>query len=241
MSAMRGLLTLVVLAVAALGVAAQAEKAYKHPLTDMPPTHDAVETASWFPGNPKKEFPAGQLSDVAIGFHNGAAESVNISAIMGSLNSPFDFSYHVQNFSYQIYDARLQPGEEVSLEYQFMPYAQLQPREFTLALTVFYHTDKTLYSTTFYNTTVDIVEASTVVDTQLIFLYLMFLGLLAGLGYVIYSYLASAGLVKKPKKKVPSSTVQRTAAGEVDQSEWLKGTAYDQYQRAKAKRASKAE
>lgn len=48
-------------------------------------------------------------------------------------------------------------------------------------------------------------------------------------GYVIYSYLASAGLVKKPKKKAAPVAVQRTV-GENDQSEWLKGTAYDQYQ-----------
>lgn len=240
--AWRTTVMLALLAVAAAGVGAQDKTgAYKHPLTDMPPPHDAVETAFWFPKNAKKQFPAGQVGDVAVGFHNGAAEALNISAIMGSLNSPFDFNFHVQNFSYQIYDTKLQPGEEVSLEYQFMPYGQLQPREFAMALTVFYHTDKQLYSSTFYNGTVDITEPASLIDSQLIFLYLMALGIAAAIGYAVFSYLASMGLVKKPKKKVKVDAGPRV---DTDPSEWLKGTAYDQYQRSKAKRqgtAAKAE
>lgn len=225
------------IALASAGVTAQAEKAaaYKHPLTDMPPAHDGVETAFWFAKSPKTQFPAGQPGEVTVGFYNGAAEPLNISAIMGSLNSPFDFSFHVQNFTYQMYDAKLQPGGEVSLDYTFIPYGQLQPREFALALTVFYHTDKQLYSSTFFNGTVDITEPESLIDSQLIFLYLMALGAVGAIGYTIYSYLMSAGIVKKPKRGPKKADV---AKGEADASEWLKGTAYDQFQKAKAKKTT---
>ena len=40
--------------------------------------------------------------NVVLGFHNEATEAYNVTAIMGSLNSPTDFAIHVQNFTQQV-------------------------------------------------------------------------------------------------------------------------------------------
>lgn len=39
---------------------------------------------------------------VLLGLHNEASEMYNVSAILGSLNSPTDFSIFVQNFTNQV-------------------------------------------------------------------------------------------------------------------------------------------
>jgi hypothetical protein len=39
---------------------------------------------------------------VVLGIHNDGSEPYNISGIMGSLNSPTDFSMYIQNFTQQV-------------------------------------------------------------------------------------------------------------------------------------------
>jgi len=45
--------------------------------------------------------------EVVLGFHNEATMAYNVTAIMGSLNSPMDFSIFVQNFTNQVRDLRM--------------------------------------------------------------------------------------------------------------------------------------
>ena len=51
-----------------------------------------------------------------------------------------------------------------------------------VALTVFYNTPTEAFSTTFFNKTVDVVEPPQYVDTQLLFLWLLFLAGIAAAG-----------------------------------------------------------
>ncbi len=37
--------------------------------------------------------------DVVLGFHNGGDETLNVTNVMGSINSPASFNIFVQNFS----------------------------------------------------------------------------------------------------------------------------------------------
>ena len=58
-----------------------------------------METYFHFPKRGDLTFPAGAPVEVLLGMHNGADAPLNVSFIMGSLNSPFDFNMHVQNFT----------------------------------------------------------------------------------------------------------------------------------------------
>lgn len=72
----------------------------------------------------------------------------------------------------QTYDLELAPGSEASFEYTFYPSNQLSPREFIFAFSVFYRTSS-YYTNTFFNATVDVVEPTSFVDGQLLFLVLL--------------------------------------------------------------------
>ena len=77
----------------------------------------------------------------------------------------------------------LPAGKEISLEYNFRPARLLGGRDFQLALTVFYEDTKgSPFSTTFFNSTVDFTELEKIVDTEAIFLYLLFAGAVAAAG-----------------------------------------------------------
>lgn len=71
-------------------------KIMKHPLTDMPGGADDVQTASYFPDSPDLKLPIGEVVTSLCHFANTGRSNYNISAIMGSLNAPFDFRHHYQ-------------------------------------------------------------------------------------------------------------------------------------------------
>lgn len=77
----------------------------------------------------------------------------------------------------------LEPGQELSVEYAFLPAKALPPRDFALALTLFY-SDKRMVmkSNTFFNSTVEIVEVKRFIDTDLLFLYLLLLSIFGAAG-----------------------------------------------------------
>ena len=64
-------------------------------------------------------MPIGQTVTVLCHFLNRGDFPYNVTAIMGSLNSPVDFSYHIQNYSYKPVGVVVRSQEEVTLEYQF--------------------------------------------------------------------------------------------------------------------------
>jgi hypothetical protein len=82
----------------------------------------------------------------------------------------------------QGYGVLLAPGQEVSLEYKFFPDPRLEPRDFSVALSVLYRTlakpssagkDDDLdgvswHSHTFFNQTVQIVEVKKLIDWELL-------------------------------------------------------------------------
>mmetsp|Transcript_36631 Transcript_36631/g.81524 ORF Transcript_36631/g.81524 Transcript_36631/m.81524 type:complete len:238 (-) Transcript_36631:670-1383(-) len=228
------------LVLSCLLIGAYAAEPQQHPLTNLP-APGMISTGFFFPEHPTKQFPAGKVITAVLGIHNDATEQYNITAIMGSLNSPNDFSIFVQNFTEQIYHQPVESSQELSLEYKFMPDPRLEPRDFVVALTVFYHDAKGQYfSNTFFNQTIEIVEVKKLIDWELIFLFMFIGGLVAAVVYVAYSYAASylntMGFVKKSKKTKRTET----SRGVEDHDEWVKGTNYDNFKKRKAATAAKA-
>lgn len=235
---------LALLACAALligGAHAAAEQATDHYLTNMPGP-GAVTTAFVFPTFPEKSFPAGKMADVVLGFRNEGSETYNVTMIAGSLNSPVDFNVHVQNFTHMGYGQVVKPGEEVSLEYKFLPDPRLEPRDFVVALTVFYVDGSgKWYTSTFFNQTVNIVEVKKLVDWELLFLIVLFATGIAGVVYAAYAYVVSLGWLKSQKKRRTTSRSKEPVApmSAEDQQDWVKGTPYDSFLKNKEKAATK--
>ena len=126
-------------------------RAFKHPLTDMPGSADDVETAPFFPNHPDHKLPIGEVVTTLCHFTNTGSSYYNISAIMGSLNAPFDFHHHFQNYSYKPIGMVVKGGEEISLKYSFQLHPELEPVDYQLAITVFYESESESFSTTFFN------------------------------------------------------------------------------------------
>jgi translocon-associated protein subunit alpha len=84
----------------------------------------------------------------------------------------------------QIYLQAVEPGKELSVEYSFIPPRELPANEYQIALTVFYDTigGSGFKSTTFFNETITVNEKPQLIDTKLIFLYLIFIALVAAGG-----------------------------------------------------------
>lgn len=174
-----------------------------------------------------------------VGFHNGASTAYNISAIMGSLNSPLDFGIYVQNFTHQAYGIQVDPDGEASVLYTFRPDAALHPREFQVALTVFYTSSQgQMSSTTFFNSTVEIVEPPRSIDGEILFLWFLLFSAVGFAGYKTYQVISKfLGISGKGKKKA-------APPADLTSDEWLQGTAIyaerKQAKKAKAKQQQAA-
>ena len=75
---------------------------------------------SCFCSHPDQKFPIGETVTVLCHFTNTAEHyPFNVTAIMGSLNSPLDFNFHVQNYSYRPLGVVIRPDEEFTFFYEF--------------------------------------------------------------------------------------------------------------------------
>ncbi len=141
--------------VAILGLACgqkeDGNKLLKHPLTDMSAPAEDIVTSHYFPDHPDTKFPIGETVKALCHFSNEGGSFYNVSAIMGSLNSPMDFRHHYQNYSYKPVGMVVKSGEEISLQYEFQIHPDLEPVEYQLAITVFYESESESFSTTFFN------------------------------------------------------------------------------------------
>ena len=166
-----------------------------HPLTDMPLASPDVLTAGVFPNeNPGKlRFGIGKQVDALVGIVNNGQEAINVTAIMGSLNSPFDFNYYIQNFTDFTYNTIVQEEEEASFHYRFQTASNLDPVDYQVALTIFYENDDELFSHTFFNGSVSFYEDSALVDVEALFKKVGGFAAVAALFYIFTTIAAGSG------------------------------------------------
>ncbi|KXZ50707.1 hypothetical protein GPECTOR_15g391 [Gonium pectorale] len=218
-----------------IAVAAGQEAPRAHPLSNLPPSGE-ISTGFFFPDFPTRQFIAGQAVKTVLGIRNDASEPYNISAIMGSLNNAADFRAYYWNFTQQVYFQVVAPGKELSVEYTFLPPKDLPPNDYQVALTVFYEAAEGFKSTTFFNQTVTVLEKGQLIDWKLIFLYVIFIALVAAGAFYVWNIVKESQLYKnlvgKKQRKVEVSRAD-------NDDEWVKGTPYDSFRRQKAKAAGK--
>ena len=172
------LLTLVLVGVVLNG-------AQQHPLTDMPPASEDVSVSFYYPthdGHGSK-LPVDDMVTVLCHFSNEGETSLNISAAMGSLNMAHDFNMYVQNFSFKPYGLVVPPNEEVTLSYEFMMDPRLDTtQDYTISHSLFYgnvQNAEEWYTSTFFNSTVELYSDEPEIDAESVVLVLMALGLTA--------------------------------------------------------------
>eukprot|EP01025_Chloroclados_australasicus_P039600 TRINITY_DN4107_c0_g1_i4.p2 TRINITY_DN4107_c0_g1~~TRINITY_DN4107_c0_g1_i4.p2 ORF type:complete len:265 (-),score=31.88 TRINITY_DN4107_c0_g1_i4:419-1213(-) len=200
---------------------------YSHPLTDMPGKMEDVKVKCVLPNHGTKLIPAGEVVDVLVGIQNGSPEMLNVTAAMGSINFPQNFSFYVQNFSLYQYHQVVAPQQSLSLLYQVRSDPNLYARDWIFAFTLFYHSNGVQYSNTFFNESVTVVEPDRAIDFEMLFMYVVLLGLLAIGGFFAYQAIKDKPLVKKmttsTTKKVKKTEGETGAA---DSDQWLAGTTY---------------
>lgn len=217
-------------ALLALAAVASAQVTHHELLNKLPPAAPGLSTAVYFPEHPTKQFPAGDVITAVVSAHNDASKAFNLTAVVASLNSPLDFSMHIQNFTHMVYFQELPPNQEASLEYKFRLAPQVPTRDFSVAIHLLYEDagGGGFYSSVAFNGTVEVVEAPRLVDTDAIFMVLTILALFVGVGYWVY---ASAGDKLAPYIGKRGAFKRKAAAAgsgaAFDEDEWVKGTAYD--------------
>jgi len=177
------------------------------PLTlETLPSSPDISTTVYFPQFTDKRFTAGEEVSVLIGVSNSGDRPYNLTYITGSLHSPFDYSYYIQNFTVGLINAVVDAGTEISVEYRFKPDPNLEPLEFHFSGYFLYNTtdDREIYRSTFYNGTVELLEKSRDFNTRTIFSYVLVLAVVGLIGYFLFES-------KYTKSVRRSTTTRRTA------------------------------
>ena len=176
----------------------------------------------------------------------------------GSLNSPHDFSLHVQNFTVAPLSVPVEAGAEATVLYRLTPHPNLQPYVFQLAVTLFYNGTADdaneggggqllSFASTAYNGTLEVRDAAGLMDGQTFFLYFFILALFLLLGFGAYRLLEQSGMVKK--RKPSARGAGRGAAAKIEtgtkgassadaDAEWLRGTNAPGFANTRSKTAS---
>ncbi|CAM6123942.1 unnamed protein product [Calypogeia fissa] len=182
-----------------------------------------VDTVFYFPKNPDKLIVAGDKSDILVGVSNFGESPLKVTSIRASINLPYDHRIFVQNFTAQEFvNSTVPPGIQASFPYSFTISKYLQPGGFSLVASIYYDIDNQAHRTTFYNGTVEVVEAHGFFSGETLFLITLGLGLSGLLGIWAYGQIQRLSKKARRTKKVETGTRGPDAAN----NEWLQGTAF---------------
>ncbi|KAI9716337.1 MAG: hypothetical protein M1812_005402 [Candelaria pacifica] len=131
-----------------------------------------------------------QATQSVLSISNNEASPITVSFIGGSLWTPLNDpqgTRQVRNLTTTKYNVEIPAGEKESLNYNFV--TELQPQDMRLNLAAILSDSKGAYYTIqAFNETVSIVEAETsILDPQILFLYLFLLTAFLGVLYFIYN------------------------------------------------------
>lgn len=180
-----------------------------------------------FPQSYERKFPIGDPIDLLVGLSNNGDSSFNVTIISASLVHPQDLSIYVQNFSRRHISHILDPSSQATFSYTFFPDPMLEPRDFRLIASVYYHSllgDGEFCSVVF-NGTIILEDVSETLDIQTLFTYVGLFGMIGLIGYVIIRSFSS--MKTKRSRKASGTGFMDSGNGERNQAaqnEWLVGT-----------------
>ncbi|KAH7522789.1 hypothetical protein JRO89_XSUnG0107200 [Xanthoceras sorbifolium] len=184
-----------------------------------------VETVCIFPKNSARLVTAGEETELLVGMKNDVESSLNVIAIQASIHLPYDHGLLVQNLTGQAFsNASVPTSAQATFPYIFAVSKYLQPGTFDLVGSIYYEIDQHPYQSTFYNGTIEVVEAGGFVSIESVFLFTLGIALLVLLGLWIHGQVKQ---FSKKTKKAPKVEVG-TRSTDASMDEWLQGTAYTQ-------------
>ncbi|KAB2600722.1 translocon-associated protein subunit alpha-like [Pyrus ussuriensis x Pyrus communis] len=192
-----------------------------------------VDTICVFPKNIAKTVAAGEETELLVGLKNDGESSLNVIAIKATVHLPFDHNLLVQNLTAQAFNNGSVPASaQAAFPYIFAVSKFLQPGAFDLVGTIYYEIDQQPYQSTFYNGTIEVVEAGAMLSIESVFLVTLGCALLVLLGLWIHGQIQQ---LSKKTKRAPKVEVG-TKATDASMDEWLQGTAYTQSVKDKTKK-----
>jgi len=207
------------------------EFAQRYPLNDIPPPLSGISVYSTLGSENKSALTLGKETESQMTFVNGLDEGIHVWGVMGSLNQHDLYSSFVQNFSYSLVNATIPAKSEFSVIYKFRPFLRLEPKQYQMALTVFYERKKALsaplvasYGSTYFNQTVELTTGEGTMDNQTLLLIVIGITVLvlgafgAYKGYEIYSKRSS-------RARIETGTRQNVEAEWVEEHEKMLNTA----------------
>lgn len=159
-----------------------------------------------FPNNPFGIIVNGQKNKLNVYFDNQADEAYTVNYISGALVKPDDFSAIVRNLSVYKYDLTIPAKQKIAIPYQF--HSEFSPQDLGLTVIIdFSDAKKNPVRGIAYNGTVTVTDPEhSIFDVQLLFLYVVLAGILAGVGYIIQqAFFSTPGKSKKTKKTAEKS------------------------------------
>ncbi|KAH7698803.1 translocon-associated protein alpha [Aphelenchoides avenae] len=166
-----------------------------------------------------RELVAGKVVKFLIGLANKGEKDFTVKQSETSFRYPLDFSYHIQNFTAARYERLVQPKQEATFDYAFIPSDQFIGRPLGLVVNLHYvDQDGAYYVNTVFNETVTIVEDESTFNTETGFLYVVFAGIVVLLLLVAQHYLSKFTRKAPPAYNPVNET--GTNKNEVD-FEWI--------------------
>ncbi|KAI4299891.1 hypothetical protein L6164_033312 [Bauhinia variegata] len=197
------------------------------------PSAPGIDTITVFPKNIAKLVTAGEETELLVGVKNDGESSLNIIAVRASVHLPFDHNYLVQNLTVQGFNnASVPASAQATFPYLFAVSKFLQAGTFDLVGTIVYEIDEHPYQNTFYNGTIEVVEAGGFLSMESVFLVTLGVALLVLLGLWIHGQIQH---LSKKTKRAPKVEIG-TRATDASIDEWLQGTAYTQNLSSKLKK-----
>jgi len=185
--------------------------------------HPDMKAAFVFPDFDKPHFPMGESVDMLAAFMNTGTKTFNITEVAGTLNSPVNFAFVVQNFTRQAVNMALRPNEERSVLYEFTPDGRLEALDFQLCLTALYTDEQGAeYQTVLFNGTATLVESSSETSAKIMFVLGMLSVIAAIGGFIAYKQWVKYDLKNKKKAKKAEAAAAARAGPQLS-DEWLAG------------------
>ncbi|KAL6213146.1 hypothetical protein ACLB2K_012593 [Fragaria x ananassa] len=147
-----------------------------------------IETICVFPKNRAKTVAAGEQTELLVGLRNDGESSLNVIAVKASVHLPFDHNLLVQNLTALAFNnASVPASAQATFPYLFAVSKYLQPGTFDLVGTIIYEIDNHPYQSTYYNGTIEVVEAGSLLSIESVFLITLGFALLVLLGLWIHA------------------------------------------------------
>uniref|UniRef100_A0A2N9G4E4 Translocon-associated protein subunit alpha n=1 Tax=Fagus sylvatica TaxID=28930 RepID=A0A2N9G4E4_FAGSY len=170
-----------------------------------------VDTISVFPKNSAKSVTAGEETDLLVGVKNDGEATLNVIAIKASIHLPCDHRLQVQNLTVQTFNnASVPASAQATFPYKFAVSKFLQAPSFMKL-------DQSPYQNTFYNGTIEVLEAGGPLSIESVFLVTLASALLVLL--VIWIRGQIQNLSKKTKRAPKVEVGTKTTDASLD--EWL--------------------